>query len=303
MTSNSNFNLNDGEVAEQSLVNHSSTIDSNLMNSSTSSVRRPLSIDVTDDFSEVSYKKSSNRGLKQVTDQNNHVVINSPIARVNSVNQQRSGNDNYNINADNVNSNPLLTQRFSITNESTRYALTRFPFSPFILQFKSGKVTVNQVKDELVRHCKTVHQIDINILNCRLIRSSSNINQYNILIYVKDVISFACILNHEHWPKLLGNESYMLSSLPSIPPQLCCIIKNVDLNIDFEEFCESIHVKFPQVKNILRLKNKFQNDIKMVKLELTCPNVRDKLLNDRRILINHISYVVAEFLAPAHVLI
>ncbi|CAF4029044.1 unnamed protein product, partial [Adineta steineri] len=41
----------------------------------------------------------------------------------------------------------------------------------------------------------------------------------------------------------------------------------------------------------------------MVKLELTCPNVRDKLLNDRRILINHISYVVAEFLAPAHVLI
>ncbi|CAF4388483.1 unnamed protein product, partial [Adineta steineri] len=196
-----------------------------------------------------------------------------------------------------------LNQRFSITNESTRYALTRFPFSPFVLQFKSGKVTVNQVKDELIRHCKTVHQIDIHILNCRLIKPSSNINQYNILIYVKDVTSFACFLNHEHWPKLLGNESYILSSLPSIPPQLCCIIKNVDLNINYDEFCEAIHNKFPEVKNIVRLKNKFQNDIKMVKLELTCPNVRDKLLNDRRILINHISYVVAEFLAPAHVLI
>ncbi|CAF1525321.1 unnamed protein product [Adineta steineri] len=292
------LNVNDNQC-----VNYSSTNDSNLMNSSTSSVRRPLSIDVTDDFREVSYKKSSNRGLKQVTDQNNHVIITSPIARVNSVNQQRTGNDNYTVIADDVNSNPLLTQRFSITNESTRYAITRFPFSPFVLQFKSGKVTVTQVKDELIRHYKTVHHIDIHVLNCRLIRSSSNINQYNILIYVKDVISFSFFLNHEHWPKLFGNESYILSSLPSIPPQLSVIIKNVDINIDYDEFCEVIRDKFPQVKNILRLKNKFQNDIKMIKLEFTCPNVRDKLLNDRRILVNHISYDVAEFLAPAHVLI
>ncbi|CAF4035626.1 unnamed protein product, partial [Adineta steineri] len=287
-------------------VNPSLALDSNLMYS-TSSVRRRRSIDVTDDYTDVSHKKSSKRSSNQVTDKNDPVIINSSTARVNSVisstsdsvNQQDIGNNHYDVSAD----NNKLNQRFSITNESTRYALTRFPFSPFVLQFKSGKVTVNQVKDELIRHCKTVHQIDIHILNCRLIKPSSNINQYNILIYVKDVTSFACFLNHEHWPKLLGNESYILSSLPSIPPQLCCIIKNVDLNINYDEFCEAIHNKFPEVKNIVRLKNKFQNDIKMVKLELTCPNVRDKLLNDRRILINHISYVVAEFLAPAHVLI
>ncbi|CAF3964154.1 unnamed protein product, partial [Adineta steineri] len=230
-------------------VNPSLAIDSNLMYS-TSSVRRRRSIDVTDEYTDVTYRKSSKRSSNQVTDQNDPIIINSSTARVNSVipstsdsvNQQGIGNNHDDVSVD----NNKLNQRFSITNESTRYALTRFPFSPFVLQFKSEKVTVNQVKDELVRHCKTVHQIDINILNCRLIKPSSNINQYNILIYVKDVTSFACFLNHEHWPKLLGNESYILSSLPSIPPQLCCIIKNVDLNINYDEFCEAIHNKFPE---------------------------------------------------------
>ncbi|CAF4236552.1 unnamed protein product, partial [Adineta steineri] len=144
---------------------------SNLTNS-TSSVRRRRSIDVTDEYTDVTYKKSSKRSSNQVTDQNDPVIINSSTARVNSVipstsdsvNQQGIGNNHYDVSVD----NNKLNQRFSITNESTRYALTRFPFSPFVLQFKSGKVTVNQVKDELVRHCKTVHQIDIHILNCRL---------------------------------------------------------------------------------------------------------------------------------------
>ncbi|CAF4059308.1 unnamed protein product, partial [Adineta steineri] len=185
MTSNSNSNLfNDGEVTKQSLnndqddgsvnllslnlnnvsnsqlvhghdshvgllnvndnynINPSSATDSNLMNF-TSSVRRRRSIDVTDEYTDVSYKKSSKRCSNQVTDQNDPVIINSSTS--DSVNQQIIGNNHYDVSVANNN----LNQRFSITNESTRYALTRFPFSPFVLQFKSGKVTVNQVKDEL----------------------------------------------------------------------------------------------------------------------------------------------------------
>jgi hypothetical protein len=62
-------------------------------------------------------------------------------------------------------------------------------------------------------------------------------------------------------------------------------------------------VKFSEFKNIIRMKNKFQNDIKMIKLELISLIVRDKLLNDKKIGINYITYDVSEYLAPATVLI
>ncbi|CAF4864474.1 unnamed protein product, partial [Rotaria sp. Silwood2] len=44
------------------------------------------------------------------------------------------------------------------------------------------------------------------------------------------------------------------------PPQLSLLIKNVDLRLDFNEFCQEIQTHYPQVKNVIRLKNKFNND-------------------------------------------
>ena len=95
----------------------------------------------------------------------------------------------------------------------------------------------------------------------------------------------------------------MFYSTPSIPPQLCLLIKNVDLLIDYDEFCDDVKGKHPQVKNVIRMKNKFQNDIKMIKLELTCSITREKLLNEKRILVNHVSYDIVEYLSPTNVLI
>lgn len=57
------------------------------------------------------------------------------------------------------------------------------------------------------------------------------------------------------------------------------------------------------IKNIIRMKNKFHNDIKMIKFEFISSDIRDELLNDKRILINNVSYEVSEYLAPANVLI
>jgi len=49
--------------------------------------------------------------------------------------------------------------------------------------------------------------------------------------------------------------------------------------------------------NVIRMKNKFQNDIAMVKLEFLFSTVRDDAFNNKRFLVNHVSYEICEFLA------
>jgi hypothetical protein len=51
------------------------------------------------------------------------------------------------------------------------------------------------------------------------------------------------------------------------------------------------------------MKNKFQNDIEMIKLKFTSSAVRDELLNEKRIIVNYITYAITEYLAPTTVLI
>lgn len=51
------------------------------------------------------------------------------------------------------------------------------------------------------------------------------------------------------------------------------------------------------------MKNKFQNDIKLVKIELSSYELRKELLNKKRIIINYLTYDITEYLAPVNVLI
>ncbi|CAF2970823.1 unnamed protein product [Rotaria sp. Silwood2] len=194
------------------------------------------------------------------------------------------------------------SQQISITNESTRYAQTRYPFPPFIIKFNGGKVTPNQIKEGLTDYCNKKYQMEINILNCRLSNRNSN-NEYDFLLFLKDASSFSFLLDKNHWPSTFSNENYTFPSSPSIPPQLSLLIKNVDLRLDFNEFCQEIQTHYPQVKNVIRLKNKFNNDIKLVKLELTSSTVREELLITRKITVGYIVYDIDEYLAPANILI
>ena len=243
---------------------------------------------------------------------NKKSVLNDP--RVTSGTQSSFVNKNaYSvvINGDNSNvAGPVdgdqhgsLSYNFSITNESTRFAQTRYPFPPFIIRFSAGKVKINQVKEGLIEHCKKIHDFDVHIINCRASNGILPNNEYDILIFSKDVSSFSFLLDKAHWPEAFGNEKYDFSSYPAIPPQLCLLVKNVDLLIDFDEFCDDIKSRYPHIKNVIRMKNKFQNPIKLIKLELTSADTRNELLNKKKININHISYDVIEYLAPANVLI
>ncbi|CAF2811229.1 unnamed protein product [Rotaria sp. Silwood2] len=144
--------------------------------------------------------------------------------------------------------------------------------------------------------------MEINILNCRLSNRSSN-NEYDFLLFLKDASLFSFLLDKNHWPITFSNENYTFPSSPSIPPQLSLLVKNVDLRLDFNEFCQEIQTRYPQAKNVIRLKNKFNNDIKLVKLELASSTVREELLIKRKITVGYIVYDIDEYLAPANILI
>ena len=194
------------------------------------------------------------------------------------------------------------SEQFSVTIESTRYAQTRFPFPPFIIRFNAGKVTAAQIKQGLSDYCSEKYQMEINILNCRASTRSFN-NEYDYLLFLRDASSFSFLLDQHHWPMTFGNETFTFPPSPSIPPQLSLLIKNVDLRLNFNEFCQEIKTRYPEGKNVIRLKNKFNNDIKLVKLELTSSFAREELLNKRKITVGYIIYDVDEYLAPANILV
>ncbi|CAF4932905.1 unnamed protein product [Rotaria socialis] len=144
--------------------------------------------------------------------------------------------------------------------------------------------------------------MEINVLNCRLSNRSSN-NDYDFLVFLKDASSFFFLLDQNYWTSTFSNEDYTFPYSPTIPPQLSLLIKNVDHRLDFNEFCQEIKTRYPQIKNVIRLKNKFINDIKLVKLELTSSFVREELLLKTKITVDYIVYDIEEYLAPVNILI
>jgi hypothetical protein len=254
-----------------------------IIGSPESSIQKVISSnDSFDDFETVENKKKNKRKRKLATPtQSKTNVVAPPVNPV-----QRDD----------------IIQQITITNESTRYAQSRYPFPPFIIRFNAGKVTPNHVKEGLIAHCKNEYQMEIYILNCRLSNSRSS-TENDILLFLKDVSSFSFLLDQNHWPDVFNKVTYVFPSVPSIPPQLSLLIKNVGLHLDFEEFCTEVKTRYPAVKNVIRMKNKFQNNIKLVKLELTSSIARDELLNNKKIIIGYIAYDLDEYLAPANVLI
>ena len=159
------------------------------------------------------------------------------------------------------------------------------------------------MKEGIIGHFKNVHDLIVEIANCRSSHIRYDKNEYDFLIYAKDALSFSHMLDRNKWPSMVNNEHITLASIPTIPPQLSLIIRNVDLNIDLDEFSKHLKSAYPNILNIIRLKNKFQNNIKLVKIECTSPTTREELLNRKRITINYLTYDTAEYLAPAQVLI
>ncbi|CAF4811707.1 unnamed protein product, partial [Rotaria sp. Silwood2] len=155
----------------------SSTSNLHLVNSSLPSVRRPLSVDESDDgFRVVKNKKKQ----KQIARDDPQTLNDIEASRINTIapnlvdveldqnstrivndNQHQLSSHNFVITNEstrivNDNQHQLSSHNFVITNESTRFAQTRYPFPPFVLRFGAGKVTSNQLKENLIDHCKKI---------------------------------------------------------------------------------------------------------------------------------------------------
>ena len=188
---------------------------------------------------------------------------------------------------------------------STRYALSRFPFPPVIIRFNTvaAKPALKKIQEELSAHLDSAHHSKVTFLHVRASTVRCNANELDILLYVKDAKSFGLLLDELNWPPTLVGEGFSFPSLPSIPPQLSLIIRNVDASANLEEITAELKSAYPSTRNVIRLKNKFGKCIDLVKVELSSSEERQALLDSKRFYVNHMSYVVGEYLAPANVLI
>lgn len=244
-----------------------------------------------DDFQVVSNRKK--KAVTHVTSPPTMVLENSPmIIEVRDAPQNRPINSMTTINGPPI-----------VTDAATRYAITRFPFPPFIIRFNGEKINVDQMKRDLVAHVDNLHKTKLNIIGCRQSKVRCSGIETDLLIHVKEIEAFAILLSKSNWPSTLGGQSFILPSMPSIPPQLSLLVKNVDLRVDLSEWEKELHRLYPEVKRVIRMKNKFGNDINLVKLEFTSAVSRNKLLDGKKLLLNHIAYEVTEYLAPLNVLI
>jgi hypothetical protein len=127
--------------------------------------------------------------------------------------------------------------------------------------------------------------------------------EYDYLVYVKDSQSFAWLFNKENWPQQIGGISFTYPSTVSFPPQLSLVMKNVELALNICELTDDLKSSYPKIWSVIRLKNKFQNEIKMVKIEMLCPRTRLELLKEGKVRLNGMTYDIEEYLSPATVLV
>lgn len=80
-------------------------------------------------------------------------------------------------------------------------------------------------------------------------------------------------------------------------------MKNVELALNMGELAEDLKSTYPKIWSVIRLKNKFQNEIKMVKLEVLCPKTRWELLKEGKVRVNGMTFDIEEYLSPATVLV
>ena len=105
-----------------------------------------------------------------------------------------------------------------------------------------------------------------------------------------------------NWPAKLAGHEYTTRS-PSIPPQLALVIPSVSHYVDWEDFVSEVKEKHHDIVNVIRFKNKAQQPLRSVKLELKSAKTRNEILEAGEISIMHMKYKVVEYFAQVNVLI
>ncbi|CAF3215296.1 unnamed protein product [Rotaria sp. Silwood2] len=218
-------------------------------------------------------------------------------------------NNNNNITFNNSNrshipastNQPTLQQQH--TNTTKLFAQSRYPFPPFIIRFPTPYIHEQKIVEELCKYLKENKQLALELSDYRKASAKCSSNECDLLLFVKNSYSFSILYDEKNWPQSILGLTYTRPSTPTIPPQLSLIIKNVSLSMDFADFTNEIKASYSNVRNVIRMKNKNQSNIKLVKLEFSEPGQRNEILNHGKIFVHFLTYDVEEYLAPARVLI
>ena len=193
------------------------------------------------------------------------------------------------------------TRNLSVTVEARRYAQSRYPFSPFIIE------TDQNIRDKIIvesmcKYAKDNHNFNLEIAGYRRAGENGASGRYRTLVFVKDIDTFAFLLDQKVWPQQIGG-SKITCKLPSTPPQLAAVLPDVPMNVNIDELSEEIRAACPNVTAVVRLRNRYQREIKAVKIELNSVAARKNMLDKKRVYCLGLSLEIVEYLAQAHVLI
>ncbi|CAF5051102.1 unnamed protein product, partial [Rotaria magnacalcarata] len=175
----------------------------------------------------------------------------------------------------NTNSSSII----KLTDEAKLFAQSRYPFPPFIIRFPTPYIHEQKIVEELCKYLKENKQLALELSGYRKASTKCSSNECDLLLFVKNSYSFSILYDEKNWPQSILGLTYTRPSTPSIPPQLSLIIINVSLSIDFADFTNEIKASYFNVRNVIRMKNKNQLNIKLVKLEFSEPDQRDEILN------------------------
>jgi hypothetical protein len=185
-------------------------------------------------------------------------IFNSSISsnkRVRRTNQQTNEGiylDHYGQNHPvqlNQNENDNLQQP---STAACRLATTRYPFSPYSVIFMQ-EVREKIVVDDLIKHASDNLNFELKTVAYRKGRSENN--DHRVLIFVENSESFAFLYDKQNWPNMLAGGQFSIKS-PSIPPQLSLVLPIVPLHIGWDDFVQELKDKYPNIVDIIRLKNK-----------------------------------------------
>jgi len=151
--------------------------------------------------------------------------------------------------------------------------------------------------------CQSNYSFNLELAGFRTSTNKYSTNESNFLIFVKNSHSFSFLYSEIKWPDRLCGDLFTIDRQPSIPPQLALIITNVGYKINFNEFENDLRIRYDNVVKVIRLKNKDQQDTKIVKVEFSSSKTRDEILNNGSMIINYIKYDIREYLAQATILI
>ena len=141
------------------------------------------------------------------------------------------------------------------------------------MRFTSTLINEQKMAEDLCKSLKERTKADLELSGYRKASARHAPNGCDFLVFVEDGGSFALLYDDANWSHSLLDLAFTRPSTPPIPPQLSLIVKNVSISLDLSNFANDVKATFASVRNVIRMKNKDQRNIELVKLEL-CDSVQ-----------------------------